>query len=148
MSLIGSDIDEVVERRLRARAQRYTSQRAALVRILRSSGQPMAIHEILGSGGRRLSQSSVYRNLVVLEQAGVVRRLAAGTGFARYELAEDLTAHHHHLICTSCGAVEDLPASAGLERTVQQATASLASKRGFRIRAHRVDMLGLCRRCA
>jgi Fe2+ or Zn2+ uptake regulation protein len=89
----------------------------------------------------------VYRNLMVLEQAGVVRRLVAAGGFARYELAEDLTEHHHHLICTSCGSVEDLPAPVGLERTVQRATASLASRRGFRVRAHRVDMLGLCSRC-
>jgi Fur family ferric uptake transcriptional regulator len=143
---MATDIDQLISSQLRRRGQRYTGQRAALVRILRSAGQPVAINDILALG-RRLSQSSVYRNLGVLEQAGVVRRLPAPGGFARYELTEDLTEHHHHLICTSCGSVEDLPATDGLERTVQRATSSVASQRGFRVRAHRVDMLGVCRRC-
>ena len=117
------------------------------MQIVHKAEQPLAIHDILAAGGR-LAQSSVYRNLVVLEHAGVVRRLVAAGGSARYELAEDLTEHHHHLICTSCGTVEDLPAPVGLERTVQEATATLASRRGFRVRAHRVDMLGLCVRCS
>jgi Fur family transcriptional regulator, ferric uptake regulator len=142
-----ANLDDLIARRLRSRGQRYTPRRQALVEIVRAASQPLAIHDILSSGAR-LAQSSVYRNLVVLEQAGVVRRVVAAGGFARYELAEDLTEHHHHLICTSCGSVEDLPAPAGLERTVQRATATLASRRGFRVRAHRVDMLGLCSKCA
>lgn len=147
-SLAGMDasLDEQVGRRLRSRGQRFTPLRRALVEIVRSAAQPLAIHDILASG-RRLAQSSVYRNLVVLEHAGVVRRVVAAGGFTRYELAEDLTEHHHHLICTSCGSVEDLPAPVGLERTVQRANATLASRRGFRVRTHRVDMLGLCSRC-
>jgi Fur family ferric uptake transcriptional regulator len=141
-----SDVESLIDRRLRSRGQRYTPLRRKLVQVVHSAGQPLAIHDILAAGPR-LAQSSVYRNLVVLEQAGVVRRLVGPGGFARYELAEDLTEHHHHLICTSCGSVEDLPAPVGLERTVQKATATLASRRGFRVRAHRVDMLGLCARC-
>jgi Fur family ferric uptake transcriptional regulator len=146
-STMKSDIEDLIDRRLRSRGQRYTPLRMKLVQIVHSAAQPVAIHDIMGSGPR-LAQSSVYRNLVVLEQAGIVRRLVGAGGFSRYELAEDLTEHHHHLICTSCGSVEDLPAPVGLERTVQEATATLASRRGFRIRAHRVDMLGLCARCA
>ena len=69
------------------------------------------------TGSRR---ARVYRNLVVLEQAGVVHRIVTNDEFARFELAEDLTGdHHHHLICSSCGAVEDVPASAGLEQSLQ-----------------------------
>ena len=141
------NLDEVITQRLRSRGQRYTPLRKRLVKIVHSAAQPLAIPDIL-AGRPRLAQSSVYRNLVVLEQAGVVRRLVAAGGFARYEMAEDLTEHHHHLICTSCGSVEDLPAPVGLERTVQRATATIASRRGFRVRAHRVDVLGLCSRCA
>ena len=56
---------------------------------------------------RSLAQSSAYRNLAVLERAGVVHRIVTTDEFARYELAEDLTEHHHHLICRSCGSVAD-----------------------------------------
>jgi Fur family ferric uptake transcriptional regulator len=137
-----------VARRLNAQGQRYTSQRRALVDLLGSADRPLAIRDFL-RGESDLPQSSVYRNLVVLEQAGVVRRLLTGSGGgAAFELAEDLTEHHHHLICTSCGTVEDLPASSNLERTVRTATSGLAARRGFRVRSHRVDLLGLCSRCA
>lgn len=146
-SEVEGKVEDLIVKRLRSRGQRYTPLRRKLVQIVHSAAQPLAIHDILTSGPR-LAQSSVYRNLVVLEQAGIVRRVVAAGGFARYELAEDLTEHHHHLICTSCGSVEDLPAPVGLERTVRRATATLASRRGFSVRAHRVDMLGLCSRCA
>ena len=52
-----------------------------------------------------------------------MHRVVGTDEFARWELAEDLTGHHHHLICASCGRVEDVPASAGLERSVAAAAA-------------------------
>jgi Fur family transcriptional regulator, ferric uptake regulator len=143
---MNAELDHLVARRLRSRGQRFTTGRRVLVEVLRSAGQPLAIHEILARR-KGLAQSSVYRNLVVLEQAEVVRRLSTGGEFARFELAEDLTSHHHHLVCISCGLVEDLPSSSGLEQTVQRVTAGLASRRGFRVRSHRVDMLGYCSNC-
>ena len=76
--------------------------------------------------------------------------LAAVSGadeFARWELAEDLTGHHHHLICASCGRVEDVPASAGLERSVAAAAAAITRTTGFRTQRHRVDLVGVCREC-
>jgi Fe2+ or Zn2+ uptake regulation protein len=63
-----------------------------------------------------MPQSSVYRNLSVLEQVGAVRRVITEEGIARYELAEDLTTHHHHLVCRVCGAVEDVTMPSSLER--------------------------------
>ncbi|HJP66610.1 MAG TPA: Fur family transcriptional regulator [Actinomycetota bacterium] len=141
------DLDRAVARRLSEQGQRYTPQRRALVRLLRGADRPLAIRELLRRA-TELPMSSVYRNLVILEQAGVAHRLVTGPGSATYELAEDLTEHHHHLICTNCGSVEDLPASSTLERTVRTAASGLATRRGFRVRSHRVDILGLCRQCA
>jgi Fur family ferric uptake transcriptional regulator len=138
------DLDDAVAIRLRAAGQRYTAKRRALVEVLRRARRPLTIPEI--RSGQDFAQSSVYRNVMVLEQARVVHRLASAGGFARYELADDLTEHHHHLVCTSCGSVEDLPASVGLERTVR-AMEGLASRSGFAARSHRVDLLGLCRNC-
>jgi Fe2+ or Zn2+ uptake regulation protein len=143
---VARDLHDAAAARLRAVGQRYTSGRRALVDVLRRARHPLTIPEILARG-ERFAQSSVYRNVMVLEQARVVHRLATGGEFARYELAEDLTEHHHHLVCTSCGSVEDLPASARLERTVRSME-DLASRAGFAARAHRVDLLGLCRNCA
>jgi Fe2+ or Zn2+ uptake regulation protein len=140
-----SEIDEVVEVRLRAVGQRYTPQRRALVEALRTAGNPVAIPE-LADPRRGLPQSSVYRNLAVLEQAGAVHRVVTEE-FARYELAEELTEHHHHLVCRSCGAVEDVTVPPGFERQVARAVAEMADRTGFSAVSHRLDLIGTCRNC-
>lgn len=125
--------------------QRLTPKRAAIVEVLAGAERPLALPEILQAGDG-LAQSSVYRNLVVLEQAGVVHRIVTSEA-SRFELAEELTGHHHHLICTSCGTVEDVPAASGLEASLADAVAQVEDTTGFRTKAHRIDLVGLCRRC-
>lgn len=107
----------------------------------------MTIHELVDAR-KDLALSSVYRNLGVLEEAGVVHRIDTSHEFKRYELAEDLTEHHHHLICTGCGRVQDFTASAGLERQTEQALTRVAGKAGFTVQSHRIDLVGLCKDCA
>jgi Fe2+ or Zn2+ uptake regulation protein len=137
---------DAVGARLGGSGQRYTSKRRALVDALLEAGNPVAIGD-LADPRRGLPQSSVYRNLAVLERAGVVRRVLTEEEFGRYELAEDLTEHHHHLVCRSCGAVEDVAVSSGLVRTVQRAAADVAGSVGFSMEGHRLDLFGRCRRC-
>jgi len=147
MAASADDLHEAVAVRLRRVGQRLTANRDALVETLTNAPRPLTIPEILARR-RGLAQSSVYRNLVVLEDAGIVHRVVGTDDFARWELAEDLTGHHHHLICASCGRVEDVPASAGLERSVAAAAAAITRTTGFRTQRHRVDLVGLCERCA
>ena len=97
--------------------------------------------------GRGLAMSSAYRNLTVLEHAGVVKRVITQEDFGRYELAEELTEHHHHLVCTSCGVVRDLGSDVEAERLMDQAMRR-ATEQGFTPATHRLDILGLCARCA
>ena len=139
------DLESGVAGRLRQIRQRFTTNRRSVVAIL-ASGRPMTLPEILGAG-RHLAQSSVYRTLAILEEAQVVRRLPTSGGHARYELVEDLTEHHHHLVCSSCGVVEDLPAPPHLERTVRTSVADVLAAKGFTPRTHRLDVVGLCARC-
>jgi len=143
------DLHDTVSTRLRRVNQRVTANRKAIVGALSTATRPMTIPEILESpAGRGLAQSSVYRNLLVLEQAGLVHRVVTDAEFARFELAEDLTEHHHHLVCANCGTVEDVPASAGLEQSVHTAATQIARSTGFHTQRHRVDLVGLCARCA
>jgi Fe2+ or Zn2+ uptake regulation protein len=148
-SAAASSSDEVhatVSSRLRAVGQRLTTNRRVLLDALTAAARPLTIPEIL-DGQPDLAQSSVYRNLVVLEDAGVVHRVVGTDDFARWELTEDLAGHHHHLICASCGRVEDVPASAGLERSVAAAAAAITRTTGFRTQHHRLDLVGVCAAC-
>jgi Fe2+ or Zn2+ uptake regulation protein len=136
---------DAVAARLNTVGQRLTTNRRALVDALTGAARPLTIPEIL-EDRPGLAQSSVYRNLVVLEEAGAVHRVLGTDDFARWELTEDLAGHHHHLICASCGRVEDVPASAGLERSV--AAAAITRSTGFRTQHHRLDLVGVCESCS
>lgn len=144
---MSAPLHELAEARLEGASQRYTDQRRRLVQLLRSAGNPLSIPEMLRVR-RGLKQSSVYRNLAVLERAGVVRRVLTDEDFGRYELTEDLTGHHHHLMCSSCGKVEDVQIGSELERTLDRSLDRLARRAGFADVDHRLDLIGTCGDCA
>jgi Fe2+ or Zn2+ uptake regulation protein len=140
------DLHAQVEARLRRIDQRYTAGRRAIVNLLVSVGHPVAIADI-AENLPRLPRSSAYRHLVDLQAAGVVRRVAANDEFARFELAEDLTEHHHHLLCVNCGRVTDVTPPPGFERAIMRQLDDLAEAEGFQPHSHRVDVLGVCAFC-
>lgn len=142
-----TELHATVAARLRTDGQRVTASRTTLVDVLARARRPLTIPEIQARASG-LATSSAYRNLLVLESVGVVHRIVTNGDHARYELAEDLTEHHHHLICSQCGAVEDVPASARLEQSVHKAADEIERRTGFRTQHHRVDLVGLCKRCA
>lgn len=140
-------LDRDITARLRAAGQRYTRGRRRLVAALDGGAGPMTIGEILEGDGR-LAQSSVYRNLTILEEVGAVTRIVTRDDFARYELAEDLTEHHHHLICSSCGAVSDFSLTAQVEDDLERALRRAARRADFSVEGHRLDLMGVCADCA
>src|SRR5580693_9531375 len=127
---MNDDMHGVVERRLRLIDQRYTSGRRAIVDLLVSAGHPVSIGDI-AERLPGLPRSSAYRHLTVLHAAGLVRRVTASDEFTRFELAEDLTEHHHHLLCMSCGKVTDITLPPGVEDGITRAIGDLASGEGF-----------------
>jgi Fe2+ or Zn2+ uptake regulation protein len=144
---VSTELDRTAAARLQADGQRYTDNRRQLVAVLAGGTAPLTIPEIL-ERCPELAQSSAYRNLSVLERAGVVQRIVTTDEWARYELAEELTEHHHHLICSGCGRVEDFTVSAALERSIDSAMAEAAAAAGFSLDHHRLDLVGRCGRCA
>ena len=148
MSVAREDaVHEVAARRLRGVGHRYTGQRRRLIDILARAGQPLSIPEIL-HGRRGLAQSSVYRNLSDLVDAGVARRVLTGDEFGKYELSEDLTEHHHHLICSSCGRTIDVTLPGPLERRLDEVIDDVAERADFADVVHRLDVIGTCADCA
>lgn len=143
--MLAGDVHETIAERLRAVGQRYTSGRRELVDVLGAATGPLTIAAILHLRGD-LPQSSVYRNLTVLEDAGVVRKVP-GAVDTHFELAEDLDEHHHHLLCTSCGDVEDFVMPTTLERALHRAVDAAAEKADFAATAHRVELVGTCAKC-
>jgi Fur family transcriptional regulator, ferric uptake regulator len=144
---MATDLHDIAGSRLKKDGQRYTSRRRALVDVLAEAEQPLTIPQVLERRGD-LAQSSAYRNLAVLERAGVVHRIVTTDEFARYELAEDLTEHHHHLICSTCGDVTDFTVPDPLEDDLDRTLARVARRSGFQVDHHRLDLVGTCKSCA
>jgi Fur family transcriptional regulator, ferric uptake regulator len=140
------DLHDLVAYRLRRIDQRYTAGRRAIIDLLVSAEHPVSIGDI-AEGLPELPRSSAYRHLVDLQAAGVVRRIAANDEFTRFELDENLTGHHHHLLCVSCGKVTDITLPADFEQDVDKTISQLADAESFEPHSHRLDVLGVCAGC-
>ncbi len=136
-----------VESRLADREVRYTRGRRAVVDALVAADGPRSAAE-LAPEVPSVPLSSLYRTLSVLEEAGVVTPHLSTKGVARYELAEWLTGHHHHLVCSACGMVEDVLVPAPMEAQVESLVRSIAAEAAFQPAGHALEIEGLCARCA
>lgn len=121
---------------------RNSRQRTALLELLKSTkSHPTAlwIYDELRKEFPDLSQGTVYRNLSVLAEQGLVQVLRSGSSFDRFDAD---TSAHYHVICTECGKVDDvkMKADAAIETEAAGAT-------GYRISGHRLDFYGVCSEC-
>ncbi len=141
-----SEIHGILRTRLEGIGQRLTPTRLALLGILENSDRPLTLPELLAQD-KTLAQSSAYRNLTSLEDAGIVHRVVTSDDHARFELAEDLTGHHHHLVCSGCGIVIDFTLSNETERQLDETFLQIANNTGFSLGHHRLDLIGTCSNC-
>ncbi|MEM7340321.1 MAG: Fur family transcriptional regulator [Actinomycetota bacterium] len=141
-----SELHDAVAGRLAESTSRYTAGRRRLVETLARSERPMTLPDIVASDPG-IAPSSAYRNLDVLEQSGVIRRINSSGDHAHFELAEPLVVHHHHLICLGCGKILDVQLDDALERAVDAGLAKAAAKADFVPSHHTLDLYGWCSDC-
>lgn len=144
---MSDELHDQVAGQLRRVRQRYTSGRQNLVSALFAMGRPVTVTELLDAGAAS-SISSLYRNLGVLEQCGAVRRVSSTDDAARYELSEELSEHHHHVVCSHCGTVRDITLPGSIEDVLHQASMLAQSAHGFHIDSHHLELVGACGDCA
>jgi Fur family transcriptional regulator, ferric uptake regulator len=147
MGIDVAEVHDLISGRMRESGQLYTKGRRQLVELLAGAGRPATIAELL-EAGPRLTQSSLYRNMVDLESVGIVQRVVGTDDLTRFELSEEIIGHHHHVICTACGAVDDFVVPAPAERSLDAAISKALEETGFQPTAHRLDVLGVCADCS
>ena len=128
---------------LNQRGQKLTPQRQAVHQVLTASARSLTPQEIwdeVRQTGHSIGLTSVYRSLDVLGQLGLVSRIHEEPGCHRYIACP--TQHHHHLICSECGRVEELT-----ECPLDQWTKSVSQSTHFDIWEHRLELVGRCQRC-
>lgn len=143
---MSTDVHTTVDQQLRRTRQRYTGGRRQLVDLLLTTDRPVTIPELMDLGAAQ-SQSSLYCNLAIVEQAGAVRRLSSTDDTGRFELAEELSEHHHHLVCSACGGIEDITLPEDIEVALRDAVSQAQRESAFRVDAHHLELVGTCGAC-
>lgn len=143
-----SPLDREVAKRLANNGIRYTRGRQRVVAVLASAGGPLSAAELNDDLALDPPLSSIYRSLSVLEEAGVLSPHHGARGITRYELAEWLQGHHHHLVCIDCGSVEDVDVADRHESQVERIVSEISSAASFAPINHALEIEGRCARCA
>ena len=121
---------------------RQSKQRDMILDLIRSTDiHPTAdwLYSQLKEKIPALSLGTVYRNLNILAEQGLVQKIASGSTFDRFEANPT---PHYHLICKNCGKVEDFQMDE--YQTLNNKANQLSN---FKIDHHRIDFFGLCPVC-
>ncbi len=128
---------------LRARNLKVTPARVAVLTVLSRSKKPLTVEEILARLGEGTTdQATVYRMMKSFQAKSIVRQVDFEHGHAHYELAG--AREHHHLVCVSCGRVEDVEGC-----PIEEHYAGVLKKlpEFSEIYRHTLELFGLCRAC-
>ncbi len=122
--------------------ERRTRQLEATYEVVRTAwDHPTAeqVHTRVRQTLRRVSLSTVYRNLQKLLAQGRIRIVQLGPRSTRFD---GMLAEHQHFVCESCGAVVDLPSNPAMEPA-----ASGLRQAGYGVRRQALTFFGVCRTC-
>lgn len=125
------------------RATRYSKKREAILHAIRNTEcHPSAewVYQTLKPTHPDLSLGTVYRNLVLFQQQGVIQSVGVVKGQERFD---GCTTPHSHFVCNCCGAVLDLhqlKLDSGLEQSVRE-------QYGFQVERHELIFYGTCPKC-
>ncbi|MGG4167504.1 peroxide-responsive transcriptional repressor PerR [Rossellomorea vietnamensis] len=122
---------------------RITPQRHAILEyLIDSMAHPTAddIYKALEGKFPNMSVATVYNNLRVFREVGLVKELTYGDASSRFDF---VTTDHYHVICDGCGKIVDFHYP-GLDEVEQ--LASLVT--GFKVNNHRMEIYGTCTDCS
>ncbi|MPZ48689.1 MAG: transcriptional repressor [Dehalococcoidia bacterium] len=87
-----------------------------------------------------VGRATVYRTIKLLVDQGLLCRVVLGDGSICYRSSH--LAHHHHLVCLSCGATEDVHLS-DVEAVIDRVRGATS----YEVVSHRIEVYGFCPRC-
>ncbi len=140
---------EDLAERLKQAHLSITPSRLAILELLHESHRVWSIEQLIEALKRRpkalkgsLVFTTIYRCLLKLEEAKMVRRVDFGDGVSRFEFDTGEGHHHHHIVCTQCNAIE------ALEDCHIKEIEKNVKKLGYQNISHRMEFFGLCKGCS
>ena len=128
---------------LKEKGYRLTPQRLMVLEALHSVDSHISAEDIFARVKSRYKYaniSTVYRTLDLLKELKLVTEINLDDGCIRYHLTEK--GHHHHLVCSLCGKIIDLPESA-----LQKLGEMLAKEYKFQADLKHLAVFGTCSEC-
>ncbi len=136
---------EEIKSILKKHGLRLTQAREQILAEYFSTKKPLSIFDFKKKKiFNDIDESSIYRNITKLEEAGLIRLVPSSKDIKFYELAPSKDHHHHHhIICTQCEAVECLH-----DCSIDDQLKKMAKKVGFTMKGHTLELTGLCANCS
>jgi Fur family transcriptional regulator, ferric uptake regulator len=131
---------EAVSLKLEARGYRVTPPRRAVIAAVLQQDAHFTADDLL-QRCRGAGRATVFRTIRLLTDLGVVCRVLLEDGSLHYRVSER-GRHHHHLVCTGCGKVQDLD-----ECSVTDLVRELSRSSGYEIDGHWLEFYGHCAGC-
>lgn len=123
---------------------RSTRQRDIILDFFLATHQHVSVEELylkIKSVHPGIGSATVYRTLKLLVEAGLAREVLLHDGQTRYEHVVE-GEHHDHLVCTCCNSVVEFE-----NATIEKLQDEIATRHGFYIKSHKLELYGLCARC-
>ncbi|HEX7456787.1 MAG TPA: Fur family transcriptional regulator [Candidatus Nanoarchaeia archaeon] len=128
---------------LKSNKIKLTNGRKEIMKVLEEAKTPLspsAIFSRIKSVLPKANLTTIYRNLELLERKELIKKYNFNRNCFFYELIPDRP-HHHHVICRSCGKIEDSKVLA------EEFITKIAKSSAFKIEDHNFDFFGLCQPC-
>ncbi len=125
---------------------RNSPKRNAIIRAFVSSNKHLnadELYEMVKKINAGIGFVTVYRTLKLLVKYGFAREVDFKDGFTRYEINDEPSVQHDHLICIRCGSVIEFKDSE-IERLKDKASRDT----GFKPIFHRFEIFGICKQCS
>lgn len=136
---------DFIKEKFKKSGYKLTNQRKAVIEVLiENEHQFLSAEDIFIKSKEKCSQtdlSTIYRNLDVLENIGIIHRTNMDMGSSLYQITCS-SGHHHHIICKICGKtgvidfcpIDDIKSSITLN--------------DFTVTDHKIELYGYCKNCS
>lgn len=121
---------------------RVTSSRVMILENFYKTKRPIRAEDVYLNLKNNLDEATVYRTLSSFEKNKIIRRVNLKKDSAYFELNND---HHHHIVCESCGKIEDFRENVEIEKILKKIVEGSSNFKN--INEHSLELFGLCNFC-
>ena len=128
---------------LKTLGMKNTPARTLVLEVLSENKKPMTVQDIADILKKKdIDLATIYRTITSFEKAELIHRVDLRTDTVLYELRSE---HHHHIVCTSCGDMEDFELC-----DMENISKKIVSKshKFNSVKEHNFELFGLCNACA